>query len=121
MHTLPEPDNLRHAKRCAPPGGTAVNNRTIHGPRYRTLAKLVRDAANRNPDTRCWSCGKTIADHPRRNGKPQHWTAGHLRDGQPDHTLTLTDLRAEASGCNYSRGASYGNRQRTEPCSPEWQ
>src|SRR3954468_17697206 len=92
----------------------------VHGPMYRRLVPLVRAAAKRDPTPTCWSCGLTLDAHPQRNGKQQTWTAGHLVDGQPDHTLTLNDLRAEASGCNYSRGASYGNRQRTEPCSPEW-
>ena len=92
----------------------------VHGPNYRRLAKLVRQAANRNPAQQCWRTGLTLAEAQAKWGPRIHWTAGHLVDGQPDHTLTLADLRAEISRANYSAGATYGNRQRTEPCSPEW-
>src|SRR6185436_8281080 len=88
----------------------------VHGPNYRRLAPLVRRAANTNPDARCWRCNLTLAEHtPHANGKPARWTAGHRHDGQPDHTLTLTDLAAEASTCNTSAGASWGNTLRREP------
>ncbi len=94
--------------------------RHVHGPNYRRLAPLVRRAAAANPETRCWRCGLTLSEARAQHGSRITWTAGHLVDSQPDHTLTLADLRPEHSRCNYSNGASYGNRQRTEPTSLEW-
>jgi|SRR6185436_2545175 len=88
----------------------------VHGPNYRRLAQLVRRVANHNPATRCWRCHLTLAEHaPHANGKPARWTAGHRHDGQADTTLTINDLAPEASTCNLSAGATYGNRQRVEP------
>ena len=93
----------------------------VHGANYRRLAPLVVRRAQANPDARCWRDGLTLAEHrPHRNGRPATWTAGHIIDGKPDHELTIADLAAEASTCNYSAGASYGNRQRTEPCTADW-
>jgi hypothetical protein len=90
--------------------------RAVHGPRYRILAPLIVRAANADPNTRCWRDGLTLAEHtPHKNGRPAFWTAGHLKDGQPDATLTIHDLAAEASTDNFSQGASFGNRQRIEP------
>lgn len=68
--------------------------------------RLIRAAAYANPATRCWRCGLTLeerrATHPR-----ARWTAGHLIDGQ-----TGGAMAAECSPCNYSNGASMGNRMR---------
>lgn len=69
-----------------------------HKGSYQTQAKRVRDAANANPDTRCWQCGKTKAEHGR------EWTAGHVNDGQVGGPLM-----PECERCNYSRGAKVGN------------
>ena len=88
----------------------------VHGTNYRRLAPLVVRWARTHPDARCWRCGNTIDQcRPHRNGKPARWTAGHLKDGQPDTTLTLTSLAPECSPCNSSAGASFGNRGRVEP------
>lgn len=72
-----------------------------HSGDYQRRSKQVRDAANRDPSTRCWQCGKTQAEHGRA------WTAGHERDGDP-----LSRLLPECARCNYSRGATAGNRRR---------
>jgi hypothetical protein len=72
-----------------------------HSGDYQRRAKQVRDAANRDPSTRCWQCGKTQAEHGRA------WTAGHERDGDP-----TSRLLPECARCNYSRGATAGNRRR---------
>ena len=120
MHTLESGAKVPHAKRCAPSGGTAVKPQ-VHGPNYRRLAPLIRAAANSDTNTRCWRCGLTLAEHPLYpNGRRQRWTAGHLTDGQPDWTLTLTDLAPEASRCNEEAGAYYGNDKRIEPRSSCW-
>ena len=79
-----------------------------HRGTYAAEARRVRAAANANPATRCWRCGRTLAEHPpHRNGRPARWTAGHIHDGQ-----TGGPLAPEASTCNYSAGASAGNRRR---------
>ena len=82
---------------------------------YLVDARHVRAAANANPHTRCWRCGRTLAEHPpHRNGRPARWQAGHVVDGQVGG-----QLRPEASTCNTSAGASHGNRKR-EPRSEDW-
>lgn len=75
---------------------------------YHVDSRRVREAAYADPTTRCWRCGATLAMHaPHRNGKPARWTAGHLRDSDP-----MSPLLPEASTCNKSAGATYGNRLR---------
>jgi len=75
---------------------------------YHVRSRLVREAAYADPDTRCWRCGRTLDQHPpHKTGKPPHWTAGHVRDGDP-----TSPLLAEASTCNYAAGARLGNRRR---------
>lgn len=75
---------------------------------YHVQSKRVRDAAYGDPSTRCWRCRLTLAEHePHKNGKPATWTAGHLIDSDP-----RSPLLPEASTCNKSAGASYGNRLR---------
>lgn len=75
----------------------------------------LREAANADPTTQCWRCGKTLADHTsHRNGRPAYWTAGHIRDGDP-----TSPLAPEASTCNY-RAGSIAQRQATEARSREW-
>ena len=66
--------------------------------RYKRDAKAVTTAADRDPATRCWRCGKTLAE--RRVTHPNAtWHAGHLTDG-----LVGGKLRAECSTCNTSSG-----------------
>lgn len=75
---------------------------------YHVNARRVRQMANANPDTRCWRCGLTLAQHPpHKNGTPAKWTAGHVVDGQVGGPLA-----PEASTCNYSAGATAGNQRR---------
>lgn len=75
----------------------------------------LREAANADPSTACWRCGKTLAQHgPHRNGRPAYWTAGHLRDGDPS-----SPLAPEASTCNFRAGAA-AQRQATEVRSRDW-
>ena len=53
-----------------------------HRGTYHVDSRRVRAAANANPGTTCWRCGRTLAEHPpHRNGAPAHWTAGHIIDG----------------------------------------
>jgi hypothetical protein len=81
---------------------------------YTRRARLLRQAANANPDTRCWRCGRTLPEHPpHRSGHPPRWQAGHVVDSQVNGALA-----PEASTCNASAGASYGNRLR-EPRSED--
>jgi hypothetical protein len=98
-----------------------MSRKHVHGRNYRRLAPLVVRYANTNPRVTCHRCGMTIDKcKPHRNGKLARWTAGHLHDGQLDITLTLADLAPECSSCNYSSGASFGNRQRVEPRTLRW-
>lgn len=76
---------------------------------YKRRARLVRQAAQVNPSTRCWRCGRTQAEHKRR------WQAGHVIDGEVSGLLL-----AECEQCNTSAGASAGNRKRVEPHSERW-
>lgn len=79
-----------------------------HRGSYQYLARRVVAAANANPDTRCWRDGLTLAEHPpHKSGRPAYWQAGHIVDGQVGGPLA-----PEASVCNLSEGAKYGNRLR---------
>ena len=64
-----------------------------HRGSFHVRARKVRDAANADPEVRCWRCGGLA-----RAGDP--WTAGHVRDGDPS-----SPLAAEHASCNYSAGA----------------
>ena len=73
---------------------------------YETRARAIRRAAHMNPNTRCWRCGRTLAEHPpTRTGKPPTWTAGHILDSNPN-----SPLAAEANVCNYAAGADLRNK-----------
>lgn len=86
-----------------------------HRGNFDLRSTALRAAAYANPHTRCWRCGLTLTEHPpHRNGKPARWTAGHIVDGQIGG-----ELRPEASTCNYSAGATAGNRKRN-PTSEQW-
>ena len=80
---------------------------------FHVQAAKVRDAANADPTQRCWRCRKRLhecgplGDGRHKNGKPAHWTAGHLYDSDPN-----SPLLPECSPCNKSAGATYGNRLR---------
>lgn len=86
-----------------------------HAGTYQVRARAVRRAANRNPLTRCWRCGRTLVEHePHRTGRPVTWQAGHVVDSDP-----RSPLAPEASTCNKQAGAVYGNTKR-EPRSEDW-
>jgi hypothetical protein len=70
---------------------------------YDRQAATVRAAANANPATRCWQCGRTKAEHGR------DWTAGHELDG-----VVGARLLAECAECNYTRGAQHGRDLRRQ-------
>ena len=80
---------------------------------FHVQAMKVRDAANSDPTQRCWRCRQPIAtcgpyrNGRHKNGKPAHWTAGHVIDGQ-----TGGQLLPECSPCATSSGATYGNALR---------
>lgn len=79
-----------------------------HKGSHQVRARRLTRAANANPNTICWRCGRTLPQHPpHRNGRPAYWTAGHLHDGRIGGPLA-----PEASTCNYSAGATAGNRRR---------
>ena len=73
--------------------------------------------------TLCWRCGRTLQQHP----PGARWHAGHTIDGSnnwepwygPDLPPPGDWLTPEASTCNTSAGATYGNRNR-EPHSEQW-
>ena len=82
-----------------------MRNRQHYRGSYHVQSKRIRDAANANPNTRCWRCGLTL--HQIRQTKPKaRWTAGHIIDGLPE-----SPLAAECSPCNYGEGARLGNRR----------
>jgi hypothetical protein len=70
-----------------------------HG--YDRQAAAVRAAADADPATVCWQCGRTKREHRR------EWTAGHEHDG-----VIGSRLLPECAGCNYSRGATLANQRR---------
>lgn len=85
-------------------------------PTYRRTAAIVRRLAAANPGTRCWRCGRTLAEHPpHATGKPATWTAGHVTDGQIDG-----ELRPEASTCNFAAGGTRAGRLRIGATSRDW-
>jgi hypothetical protein len=56
-----------------------------------------------------------LSQHPpHHTGKPPTWQAGHVIDHDP-----ASPLAPEASTCNTSAGATYGNARR-EPRSEDW-
>lgn len=85
-----------------------------HTGTHQANARRTTDAANRNPNTRCCNCGNTLdqcgpnRDGRNGNGTPCTWDAGH-----PDGRWQGTDLRAECSWCNRSRGGQTGARTRS--------
>lgn len=75
---------------------------------YRRRAEAIRAAANADPNVKCWRCGRTLDEHPpHADGASAVWTAGHTIDGD-----NASPLMPEASTCNYSAGATAGNRAR---------
>lgn len=76
-----------------------------HRGSHQVRARRIVQQAYANPNTRCGRCGLTLAQHPPgANGKPQRWTAGHVRAGEING-----ELRPEASRCNYGAGNDSDN------------
>lgn len=83
-----------------------------HRGSYHVQSRRVRQAAWADPSTRCWRCGRTLAEV--RATKPRaRWTAGHLVDGQAGGPLL-----PECEPCNKGRGAAMGNRLRSNTRTP---
>ncbi len=75
---------------------------------YRTRADALRRAATADATTRCWRCGRTLAEHPpHQTGRPATWHAGHVNDGEVGGALL-----PEASTCNVDAGARLGAARR---------
>jgi hypothetical protein len=87
-------------------------NRQHYAGDYARRAAAIRAAANADPLTRCWRCGRTLAEV--RDAKPAAtWDAGHLIDSDP-----ASPLAAECSPCNRGAGARMGNASHDRP--PPW-
>lgn len=85
-----------------------AHDRTHYDQPYKVRAKALRQRANADPLTRCWRCGRTLAEEQARQpSKPVSWHAGHTIDG--DNTAPLLP---EHSTCNTSAGATAGNLSR---------
>ena len=83
---------------------------------YKVRAKALRQRANADPLTRCWRCGRTLAEEQARQpGKTVTWHAGHTVDG--DNTAPLLP---EHSTCNTSAGAIAGHAARTTKGNRWW-
>ena len=81
-----------------------------HSGTYYRRAKHLRAAANANPNTRCWRCGRTLPEHePHTTGRPATWHAGHVIPGDPS-----SPLLPEASTCN-QEAAAHNRRHRQPP------
>ena len=101
-----------------------------HRGRYDGDALRLRQAANATPGTHCWRDGLTLTQHrPHRDGTPPKWTAGHTDRATPEqqhrlrtdpHIIHGPGIASEASTCNYSDGATYGNTTRVNPRSRNW-
>jgi len=88
---------------------------------HQVRARRVTQAAYANPATRCCNCQRTLdrcgpnGDGRNANGTPCTWDAGHSDGRWPG-----TQLRAECSHCNRSRGATAGNQLHANPHSRHW-
>lgn len=79
---------------------------------YPRRAKTVRDAANADPTTKCWRCGRTLIEH----GPGDTWQAGHIRSSDP-----TSPLAPEARSCNIREMLHRRNHpERAEPRSKQW-
>lgn len=85
-----------------------MSKKPWHAGSYHVTSRRIREQAAADPLTQCWRCGRTLDQHPpHKTGKPARWTAGHVVDSDP-----TSPLLPEASTCNKSAGARYGNRLR---------
>lgn len=87
-----------------------------HKGTYHVLSRRMNAQANADPTATCWRDGLTLAAH----GPGKHWTCGHVDNPDlyarhPSPYATRIDGRLcapEVSRCNYSNGASEGNKRR---------
>ena len=97
-------------------------NKPYHtGRRYKQARAWIQQAAGANPRTLCQKCGRTADQHDtHRNGRAQHWQAGHSINGSTtwqlwtdiEHIAPPGDwLAPEMSRCNATAGNTqrYGN------------
>ena len=91
-------------------------NKPWHKGSFTRRARLIRQAADADPTTRCWRCGRTKAEHGRK------WTAGHLLRADPDSPL-LPECQLCASREGQALTAAIlraRNRPQTVGPSREW-
>lgn len=85
-----------------------------HKGTYHQQSARVRAAANADPDTQCWKCGRTLAQA--RRFKPKaHWCAGHVIRGQEGG-----DLLAECSICSNAEGGRTRTRKSKRRSPRSW-
>lgn len=94
-----------------------------HAGQFEVKARRMRQRATADPTATCWRDGLTLAQHP-----GQTWTCGHVDDPalyqlHPSRYADTIDGRLcapEASGCNYSHGATAGNKRRGQATTRRW-
>ena len=80
-----------------------------HRGTYHTRSQALLAAAKADPTTRCWRCGRTLAEHPpTTRGNPPRWSAGHVVKGQPEGQLL-----PEVLSCNVRAENEHRRRNRT--------
>lgn len=101
---------------CTMTGTMPAADRSHYTGSYLVRARAVRDAANADPTTRCWRCGKTLAE-ARRMWPDRNviWHAGHTVDGN-----SAFPLAPEHSVCNTAAGAAVASRRRGLRSSRRW-
>lgn len=92
-----------------------ARDRTHYAGSYDARARAVRDAAYADVNTRCWRCGRTLAEAQASSEKQVSWHAGHVYDGN-----VASPLLPEHSTCNTAAGARAGNRKRALNPSRRW-
>ncbi len=73
---------------------------------YMAQARALRHAAHADPSTRCWRCGRTLAE-ARQDDPSDTWQAGHLVDGEVGGALA-----PEHRSCNARAGQRARERKR---------
>lgn len=69
-----------------------------HNSQHDAAARILNAQADADPTTRCWRCGRTMAEI--RRTKPRaRWQAGHLIDG-----VSAAGYGHECSECNARAG-----------------
>jgi hypothetical protein len=93
-----------------------ARDRSHYSGSYDKRARLVRERAYADPGTRCWRCGRTLAEEQRLvPWKRVAWHAGHTVDGD-----NSAPLMPEHSTCNQRAGAMAGNLARNPKVARWW-